>query len=216
MLYCKRLCLCVIKSLLFIASAFCVPLVVSCTPKGYEINSTANSGDSKYSNQEGESDSLIPESQKDGYMRIVGDLRWDQLTSPSEWKERIKCLKNDDGKGPNEIQNLQYESCPYDIGGLKMGPYRVGFGKSSGTSSGKMTQRIFFVFANEADKRAFDALIQQKYDVFTDEKSNKLFCSEYTCWDVGKYPTTLPIAIAYPSPHSLSILDGKKVDASEF
>ncbi len=35
----------------------------------------------------------IPESQKDGYMRIVGDLRWDQLTSKEEWMTKFPdCL----------------------------------------------------------------------------------------------------------------------------
>jgi len=55
-------------------------LLGACSPAAYHVNSPA-------------SPQNLPESEREGYMRILGDLRWDQLTSKEEWVKRFPdCL----------------------------------------------------------------------------------------------------------------------------
>lgn len=92
-----------------------------------------------------------------------------------------------------------------------MGPYRVDFGMSSGTESGKMSKKVYIAFASDADERSFFAVIKQKYDLATNKNLDELYCSKYTCWDLNEY-----FPNATPTPYTISILDNKKVDTSEF
>ncbi len=74
-------------------------LLASCSPSQYKVNPSQDlEGETeivKEIPQRGRTEIVkeIPESQKDGYMRIVGDLRWDQLTSKEEWMTKFPdCL----------------------------------------------------------------------------------------------------------------------------
>ena len=50
-------------------------LLASCSPSEYQVNSPSLQEEAQ----------SIPESEQAGYMRILGDLRWDKLTSKEEW-----------------------------------------------------------------------------------------------------------------------------------
>jgi len=65
------------KSLLSVSIA--ALLISACSPAEYQVNPPVAKE--------------IPESEQEGYMRIIGDLRWDQLTSKEEWIEIFpECL----------------------------------------------------------------------------------------------------------------------------
>lgn len=206
----------------FLPFLFLAILLGACSPAQYKVNPPDPKDDPAEEDALALDDpvleeevSEIPEAQREGYMRIVGDLRWDQLTSPSEWMNRFKCLyeKQSNYLVPKDQEKV---GCVEDVGGIGMGPYGVSFGDTSGTASGRITTKVVFVIPEAADYRAFDALIKQKYDLATNENFGKLYCSKYTCWKLNYYLSGRSGAGATPTPYTVSILDNKKVDTSEF
>lgn len=198
----------------FLPFLFLAILLGACSPAQYKVNPPDPKDDPAEEDDLALDDpvleeevSEIPEAQREGYMRIVGDLRWDQLTSPSEWTNRIPCL----AQGKYFFQAEDPSKCLENIGGIEMVPYRVRFGMSSGTASGQMAKAVYFKFASDADKRSFFAVIKQKYDLATNKDFDELYCSKYTCWELSEY-----FLNATPTPYTVSILDNKKVDTSEF
>ena len=74
-----------------LACTFSLFATACSTPEEYRINASNQDGSIVRSDK---TNTEVPESQKDGYMRIIGDLRWDQLTSEEEWIERFpECLR---------------------------------------------------------------------------------------------------------------------------
>lgn len=197
-------------------------LLGACSPAQYKVNPPNPEDDPAEEDdlalndpvlEEMVSQSEIPEAQREGYMRIVGDLRWDQLTSPSEWMNRFKCLYEKQRLVPKDKERV---GCVEDVGGIGMGPVSVDFGETSGTASGRITTKVVFVIPEVADYRAFIALIKQKYDLATNKDFDRFYCSRYTCWKLNYYLSGRKGVGATPTPYTVSILDNKKVDTSMF
>lgn len=171
----------------------------------------------------------IPESQKDGYMRIVGDLRWDQLTSMKEWMNRFpECLSDQGVSWNNELYKTssltnsfpkpqrtpRYESedrkCKnFSPASIPINIQQVSFSDNSGTDSGTMTKIISFSFFDDSQSRAFKAALAQKYKYTTDG-----YCSKYTCWNLHDVDESGPIS-ASPTPYTVSLLDQVRVNTSD-
>ena len=54
-------------------------LLASCSPSEYQVNSPSLQEEAQ----------SIPESEQAGYMRILGDLRWDKLTSNVQYQGKF-------------------------------------------------------------------------------------------------------------------------------
>lgn len=152
----------------------------------------------------------VPESQQAGYMRILGDLRWDQLTSKKEWKNRFPgCLREvslwyflrSNGNAAN--------NCSLSVGGIRLKPHIIEFGRNTGTESKTMTTEVHFNFFEDSQSRALKSTIAQKYASTTSG-----YCSKFTCWDLDGVNRAGRI-IARPTPYTVSILDNVKVDKSD-
>lgn len=201
----------------FLPFLFLAILLGACSPAQYKVNPPDPKDDPAEEDDLALDDpvleeevSEIPEAQREGYMRIVGDLRWDQLTSPSEWTNRIPCFAQD-GYSDLYRKEQEKESCIENIGGIEMDLHRVYFDESSGTASGRIAKEVIFFIPKAADSRAFNALIKQKYNLATNKNFDELHCSKYTCWKLRSNR-----ADATPTPYTVSILDNKKVDTSQF
>jgi len=214
------------KSLLPISIA--ALLVGACSPAEYQVNPPSV-----------EEVKAIPESEQAGYMRILGDLRWDQLTSVEEWIARFpECLTDKKyeyiasgyfsriypytekfsdylrNKFPtNWGKNFDRETrtCKnFLVGGIPLTPTYVGFGSNSGTVSKTMTGVVSFDFFDASQNRAFKAALVKKYTYTTDG-----YCSRYTCWDLERNIDTDGSITATPTPYTISLLDQVKIDTSD-
>ena len=84
-----------------LACTFSLFATACSTPEEYRINASNQDGSIVRRDKE---NTEVPESQKDGYMRIISDLRWDQLTSAEEWIARFpKCLFEGYDKGSTDF-----------------------------------------------------------------------------------------------------------------
>lgn len=200
---------------------FFVPVAVSalllgaCSPAQYKLNPG------------------VPKSQQEGYMRILGDLRWDQLTSARQWMDRFPLCLTDaftgfSGGGEifhsrHRVRNVFYipnkKRIPHDqvyrvckdfkVGGVHLTPNEVNFSENTGTQSKWMTSAATFGFLGDSKSRAFKSAIAQKYAFTTSG-----YCSKFTCWDLGDVDKAGSIT-AKPTPYTVSILDNVKVDKSD-
>lgn len=167
----------------FLLLAVTLVLLGACSPAAYKVNSST-------SQQE------IPESQQDGYMRILGDLRWDKLRTREDWMARFPgCLNT----GPNEYllesgwmsgqgRTQAKPSCRFDIGGLAIVLDGVSFEKEPNPSSPKRTrtQRVFIHIPRADHSRAFDASVSQKHlNVINDAPCSRYTCFDLTGWNYG-------------------------------
>ena len=183
--------------------------LAACSPQAYQVNPQPS-----VSTKPKE----IPESQQDGYMRIIGDLRWDKFITRDDWIKRFPdCLYGGKNWVPEfaknqEVLNGAIKYCSnFIIGGISISPQAVNLSANSGTSSGLMTSSVEFVIKDESQFRAFVAAIKDKYDAVSDDQSETLYCSNYTCWRF-EYDTIF----ATPTPYTVSILDRVKIDSSKF
>jgi len=173
----------------------------------------------------------VPESQKVGYLRIIGNLRWDQLTSKAEWMEKFpECLSDQWWNAKNELvifssnlssnmpiiprpdqgRDMEFKKCiDFLVGGIPLSPFDVFFRSNSGTDSKTMTSKVFFSFFDDSQSRAVKAALAQKYNFTTDGH-----CSQYTCWDLGDVNKSGYIE-ATPTPYSVSLLDQVQLDTSD-
>jgi len=207
------------KSLLLV---FTLVLLGACSnPTAYQVNPKP---DEPTEQQE------VPESQQEGYMRIIGDLRWDKYLSATDWvRDFPKCVVNKYKPESSEhwIPALDYTNttncAPLQIGGINLYVDGVVLGKNSGTKSGWMTSTVNFRIDDISQSRAFSEAIKQKYDINIDEterihklkgqpaNQSPVYCSKYTCWDLGTSDQR-----ATPTLYTISILDKVKVNSSEF
>ncbi|QNI89927.1 hypothetical protein SynROS8604_03319 [Synechococcus sp. ROS8604] len=157
-------------------------------------------------------------------MRIVGDLRWDELTSIPEWRERFSCL----GNGINysnpepfvsgEVKRLSDIDCNYTVGGIKMNPDSVQFRENARSPSGYMASSVDFAIPDPSQRRAFLEAIREKYEMIEGDTVYHVsppytytkYCSKYTCWSF------LAGIWAKPTPYTISILDNVRTNSSEF
>ena len=180
----------------------------------------------------------IPESEQAGYMRILGDLQWDQLTSQEEWMARFpECLTNKYyAYYPNDLNMwltkkefetrlnnsfpinrekkrvIEYRKCKnFLVGGIPLSPDYVEFGSNSGTSSKSMATMVSFRFFDDSQSRAVKATIAKKYPGTSDGH-----CSKYTCWNLGDDIAKAGGITARPTPYTVSLLDQVTVDTSDF
>ena len=183
--------------------------LAACSPQAYQVNPQP---DVSIKPQE------IPESQREGYMRIIGDLRWDKFITRDDWIKRFPdCLYGGKHWVPEVARNQvgfgEPKYCSnFIIGGINLSPEEVYLGASSGTASGKMTGKVEFAIKDESQYRAFVAAIKDKYDAVSEGQVETHYCSRYTCWTFDRDR----IARANPTPYSISILDKVKIDSSKF
>ena len=186
--------------------------LAACSPQAYQVNPQP---DVSIKPQE------IPESQREGYMRIIGDLRWDKFFSRNDWIKRFPdCLYGGKYWVPEVARNKEgafgevIKYCSnFVIGGISISPQAVSLSANSGTSSGGMTSSVEFVIKDKSQFRAFVAAIKDKYDAVSDDyyQGETLYCSRYTCWRFE-----LDTIFATPTPYTVSILDKVRIDSSKF
>ena len=73
---------------------------------GDNVKSSSSSNSDKSNQPVISTKRQISKPRSDGYMRIIGDLRWDELTSNPEWRERFSCLGN--GSYNSVVRNTPY------------------------------------------------------------------------------------------------------------
>jgi len=175
-------------------------------PTAYQVNPKP---DQTEENQE------VPESQQEGYMRIIGDLRWDKFVSVSDWdRDFPKCIS---GKVLETDQIVIYidENCAtLRIGGINIRVDDVVLERNSGTKSGWMTSKVYFTFNDISQYRAFEAAIKEKYEISLEESEKAeapVYCSKYTCWELKSRRQR-----ATATSYAVSLLDKVKVNSSEF
>jgi len=188
-----------IKSSLLV---FTLVLLGACSnPSAYQVNPKP---DEPTKQQE------VPESQQEGYMRILGDLRWDKYISASDWvRDFPTCLdKFYAGRLAEKtvVPLDEGKNCtPFTVGGINFYIYAVALGQNSGTKSGFMTTHVKFEIRDKSQSRAFEAAIKEKYELNVDEGDQ--YCSKYTCWRGST---------AFPTAYTISLLDKVAVNSSEF
>ncbi len=75
-------------------------LLASCSPSEYQVNSPSLQEEAQ----------SIPESEQAGYMRILGDLRWDKLTSKEEWMAIFpECLTDEFLRWENNVPSYSVQ-----------------------------------------------------------------------------------------------------------
>jgi len=185
-------------------------IVTGCSPAQYMVNPPT----------------AVPESEQAGYMRILGDLRWDELTNKEEWMKRFpKCLTDSRWTDfhartfletteelanmfPEGISNIEVKCRDFIVGGIPVNIERVYFAENSGTQTGRMTRKVDISFFNESEGRAFRSALAQKYPLQT-----MGHCSKYTCY-VFDYQLIRRIT-AEPTPYTISLLDKVQLNKSD-
>jgi hypothetical protein len=174
----------------------------ACTPQSYQVNPQPDaSSESKQ----------VPESQSKDYMRIIGDLRWDKLTSPKDWESQFPgCLESKQGYSSSLFANGSGSTgtdpynpkCGFLVGGLQFSLVQVNTEKDPTGKRPFRTEVVALEMPREDQRRAFQAVFAEKYSA-TDQGT----CSKYTCLRGLNF---------YPTPYTTSILDSVKVDPSAF
>jgi len=190
------------------------PLVITSTlvgacsnPTAYQVNPKP---DQTEENQE------VPESQQEGYMRIIDDLRWDNMRTPKDWESRFPgCM---DMKPRNNYANYTYiygrersDKCRMDVGGVS---FYFTFAEMIYEGNQWRTSRVNFEIPREDQRRAFNASISKKY-----APAGNNFCSKYTC-----FLNILHNESGYaccegeirPTARTTSILDNLQIDSAKF
>ena len=149
-------------------------------------------------------------SQHHEYMRILGSLRWDQLTSKNEWINRFPgCLKH--SSITDSLIAQDSGKCEtFLVGGIPLSIERIWFATNSSTPSNSMTTSVRFVFFDDSQSRVFKRALKDKYDY----THSVYYCSKYTCWDLGDAYSAGAIT-AEPTSLTVSVLDDVEVDSSE-
>ncbi len=203
-------------------------------------------------------------SQESGYMRIMGDLRWDKLTSLDEWAvrfpecasrvpdeyikyetERIKKNKERYSSDTEYQESLAaakdrqleigyiekpvdymgdetdliYRSatpkCQFELGGITFRIDKVYTIENPNTPSNSMTKIVSIVIPNQSQRRAFLALLKDKYQPITYELNSQpviKYCSKFTCFN----EELLGRINIKPTDYTISLLDAVQVDPAKF
>lgn len=178
-----------------------------------EVGGTANAvklpDDQLKVDQEVQLEQARREEEEDGYMRIVGELRWDKLTSIDSWQAKFPGCLVQPSLDPGMPKAKSDSKCNLvEIGGMTAGPDAVRFANNARTQSGSMTAFVAFELADMAALRAFRQAIEGKYP----QSPNGSNCSPFTCWS---FSSTDPVAYARPTSHAISLMDGIEVDSSK-
>lgn len=155
----------------------------------------------------------VTESAQKGYMRILGDLRWDKLRSPSDWETKFPgCLKPESksyylAHNARNTKSSTAPECLFSAGGIKLELDRVEFSNTPTAFDRDIyTKKIGLFVPSEKQGRAFGAAFTKKYNTTL----NGDVCSKYTCInDPGRYN------FVEPTPYTISILDQVKIDTSD-
>lgn len=122
---------------------------------------------------------LIPESQKEGYMRIIGDLRWDKMSSRKDWGKRFpKCTGVVNGNPyvgayGVMVSGGKVDGCSFDEGGIRFQILEVNFQNSKGSPSGTSLADVKLEVPDRAQLKEFESAIATKYPGG---------CSQYSCF----------------------------------
>ena len=147
-----------------------------------------------------------PESKEHDYMRILGDLRWDELTTKEQWMERFQgCLTLYDSLTHRLYREDNSKCAHFYAFNIPIKINSVYF-STSGFSSQPTTNFIRMEFLNKSQGRLFEIEIDRRFDFSIDG-----YCSRYTCWGVN----TGREVDASPTPHALSLLDKVSIDISD-
>jgi hypothetical protein len=177
-------------------------------------NPTANQRGSEL---ESESTKDSPAEPEEGFMRIIGDLRWDNLTTAQDWVAVFHgCLKLPDprsyfGQPANSAseQKPRHSNCKgIDIGEVTLYPVVVSTATNNRTPSGSMTTNVKFKVMDVTQKRAFKTAIENAYMPSLTEEGK--YCSSYTCWS-----EVYDGFWAAPTARAISILDNVQIDPSK-
>jgi hypothetical protein len=160
----------------------------------------------------------IPESQQEGYMRIIGALRWDELPNKEAWIKRFPgCFKDGPAHGvQTKFQDGFFKplpslpsACQINVSGFKIAPLYVG---DEGKSARFTVQDVSFMLIEESQVRSFKEAIKLKYsEAYMDGMQAPRYCGEFTCWSFGDFNTV----VAEPSPSVVSKLNTIGVDTSD-
>ena len=188
----------------FLPSVITAVLLAACSPAQYKINPPAPE----------KAEESIPETQQEDYMRIVSDLRWDQLTSREEWFKRFPgCFKSFKTRFEYDkyiyLRDRDIRCSDFAPGGIPVKITFVSFASNSGTSSKMMTRDFYIDFWEDSQSRAFKAALAEKYSYTTEG-----YCSKYTCWDLKEVDSEGGIIVT-PTPYTVSLLDQVKIDPSD-
>ena len=166
----------------------------------------------------------VSESQEEGYMRIIGDLRWDQMIALDQWMARFPgCVQKtgDSYAYPAAGDGKMCSSSTY--GGVSLSLKEVYMEENSMTKPRYIPSRVEFYVYDNSQFRAFEEAIVRKYAGVTDGRGDTLHCSRYTCWRFidGFQPYYAPsarygIAIATITPLSRSLIADLEIDSSKF
>jgi len=224
-----------VQKLLFL-STFLLIFLAACSPQSYQVNPQPD-----VSTKPNE----IPESQQEDYMRIIGDLRWDKLTSQKDWETRFPgCLTQQYYDGNNEetkrfvslnlypigtrsaneknYREDYYESpnpkCAFIVGGIQFYLNEVRLHEDSTGKRPARIEYILYLIPRPDQNRAFEAAMKEKYTETIERKSYSVGSNygEYDDFTVcSKYSCFHNYQIK-PTDYTTSILDSVKVDPSAF
>ncbi|WP_170952097.1 hypothetical protein [Synechococcus sp. UW69] len=267
-------------------------LLSSCTTTEYQVNPATSSGDGNSP----KGTQSIRNSESEGYMRILGDFRWDKslsaemMASSDAFKKYVpKCAYGEarkdqslnqyvetyhhkDGRsylkgkvgedGFKAIEQYKVEGhfgdevhlhiganagstkmylqldragdyyrpivrdtrgvypdysqsdCEFSVGGINMLLNKAYFTSHPNTSTKQVLFSMEFFINNEAERRAFWALIEQKYEPKYSEQTGHItgYCSKYSCFH---FRGTSGVEI-YRTEYTISVLDAVKIDESQF
>jgi len=213
----------------FFLLVFTLVLLGACSnPTAYQVNPKP---DEPTKQQE------VPESQQEDYMRILGDLRWDNISSPKDLEKAFPgCLRASDER-PGSImtleQDLQYiyrahsrekhvvnnmPDCRKAVGGITFTLQGANFEPdSSGRLKQRLSKIVFYVF-KEDQYRAFKEVLKSKMTDETYETvmgTREKYCSPYTCWGEWFFASSEAFQLT-PTPKTTSILDNVSVNPNAF
>ena len=210
-------------------------LLASCSPPEYQVNSPSLQEEAQ----------SIPESEQAGYMRILGDLRWDKLTSKEEWMAIFpECLTDESLRwnykrkyySVQKDTSLDNDFVPQlDKNGEIIGERRQNFNKKCKDFlvGGIPLTPIFVYFGSNSGTSSKTMAISVRFDFFDNSQSRAFKAAlaqkyEYSLDEDmnqrycsrftcwGLSDVNKSSPIkAYPTPYTVSLLDQVKLDTSD-
>ena len=217
------------------------PLVITSTllgacsnPTAYQVNPKP---DQTEENQE------VPESQQEGYMRIIGDLRWDNISSPKDLEKAFPgCLRESLYSDTSDIfvkTNYIYRAyntntrqgdsshlsniseCRKEVGGITFSLYGADFEPDASSGRKQRLSKIVLYISREDHSRALDAILKSRFNDqadYKDGRRSERYCSPYTCWSrpfKWYYDSSKTFELT-PTSKTTSILDNVSVNPNAF
>jgi hypothetical protein len=176
-------------------------------------------------------------------MRIVGDLRWDQLTSKEEWMKRFpECLTDQYATtykayaGDPDIRTVdtlhnEFPIIPRPTKKVDGWAPEVNINKlCKNFKPGGIPINVYSVtFGSNSGTSSKTMTTQARFSFFDNSQSRAFkaalakrytystdsYCSKYTCWDLGDDIDKAGSITATPTPYTVSLLDQVKIDTSD-